>query len=46
MGERRLDSSGSVWELVAGCCDFGNEPSGSVNCGEFFDLLTSHEGHC
>jgi hypothetical protein len=21
---------------VVGCCEHGNEPSGSINCGEFF----------
>jgi len=22
---------------VAGCCEFGNEPSGSIKCWEFLD---------
>ena len=31
-----------VWlmqEQVAGCCECGNEPSGSTKCGEFLDQL-------
>jgi hypothetical protein len=24
---------------VAGCCECGNEPSGSIKCGEFVDWL-------
>jgi hypothetical protein len=24
---------------VAGCCECGNEPSGSVKCGEFLDWM-------
>jgi hypothetical protein len=35
---------------VAGCCECGNEPSGSVKCGKFLelaeDLLASQEGLC
>ena len=30
---------------MAGACDYGNEPSGSIICREFIlaeDLLTSH----
>jgi len=26
-------------DKVAGTCDCGNEPSGSIKCGEFLDLL-------
>ena len=26
-------------ELVAGTCECGNEPSGSIKCGEFIDWL-------
>jgi len=33
----RLDLSGSRWGEVMGICECGNEPSGSVKCGEFFD---------
>jgi hypothetical protein len=32
-----LDQSGSGYEHVAGCCECGNEPSGSIKCGEFLD---------
>jgi hypothetical protein len=35
---------------VAGPCEHGNEPSGSIKCGEFLDklsvLLASQEGLC
>jgi hypothetical protein len=24
---------------VAGCCEYGNEPSGSIKCGKFLDSL-------
>jgi hypothetical protein len=24
---------------VAGCCEYGNEPSSSINCLEFYDSL-------
>jgi len=33
----RLDQAGSGKGQVAGCCDCGNEPSGSIKCGEVFD---------
>jgi len=31
--------TGSIWRRVqvAGICEFGNEPSGSIKCGEFLD---------
>ena len=32
-----LDRSGSGEGQVAGTCECGNEPSGSINCGEFLD---------
>jgi len=32
-----LDLSGSEWGQVAGCCECGNEPAGSIKCGEFLD---------
>jgi len=32
-----LDSSDLGWGQVAGCCEHGNEPSGSIKCGEFLD---------
>jgi hypothetical protein len=25
------------WGQVAGFCEYGNEPSGSIKCGEFLD---------
>jgi hypothetical protein len=35
---------------VTGSCEDGNEPSGSIKCGEFLDylnvLLASEEGLC
>jgi len=34
--------TGSSWLRIGtggGTCDFGNEPSGSINCGEFLDCL-------
>jgi hypothetical protein len=27
-------------------CECGNEPSGSIKCGEFLDYLASQEGLC
>jgi len=32
-----LDCFGPGWGQVAGFCECGNEPSGSIKCGEFFD---------
>ena len=32
-----LDRAGSVLGQLAGTCEFGNEPSGSLKCGEFLD---------
>jgi hypothetical protein len=37
-----LDTSGSGWGPVVGSCEHGNEPSGSVKCGEFLELLSDH----
>jgi len=34
-----LDGAGSGLEKVAGTCESGNEPSGSIKCGEFLDYL-------
>jgi hypothetical protein len=31
---------------VAGSCEYNNEPSGSIKCGEFLDLLASQERLC
>ena len=36
-GGHGLDGSGSGLEQVAGFCKSGNEPSGSIKCGEFLD---------
>jgi hypothetical protein len=32
-----LESLVSGWTQVAGCCEHGDEPSGSIKCGEFYD---------
>jgi hypothetical protein len=32
-----LDRAGSGSGQLAGTCDFGNEPSGSIKCREFLD---------
>ena len=34
-----LDRSGSGQGQVTGTCKGGNEPSGSIKCGEFLDQL-------
>jgi hypothetical protein len=39
IGWYELDSSGSGGGPVMGCCEHGNEPSGSMKGGQFF--LTS-----
>jgi len=31
------EDPGSGWGEVAGSCDCGNEPSGSIKCGDFLD---------
>ena len=35
--ERGLDWSGSGEGQVVGSCEYGNEHSGSIKCGEFLD---------
>jgi hypothetical protein len=40
LGTCGLDSSGSGYGPVAGCCENGNEPSGSIKGGEFLDSLS------
>jgi hypothetical protein len=35
--EYRLDGAGSGWGQLAGSCECGNKPSGSIKCGEFLD---------
>jgi hypothetical protein len=37
VGRCGLDSSGSGWGPVAGSCEEGNEPSGSIEGGEFLE---------
>jgi hypothetical protein len=32
-----LDRSGTGYGQVAGTCEYGNELSGSVKCGDFLD---------
>jgi len=41
MGDIRIHSSGSGEGQMAGCCECGNESSGSVTCGEIHDQLTN-----
>ena len=36
-----LDWAGPGERQVADACECGNEPSGSVKCGEFLDQLAS-----
>jgi hypothetical protein len=36
-GGEGLDISGSGQGQVVGCCECGNEPTGSINCGELLD---------
>ena len=36
-GRYELDTAGSGYGQVAGICECGNEPSGSIKCGEFLD---------
>jgi hypothetical protein len=38
---RKMHSSGSEEGAIAGFCEYGNEPSGSIKCGEFLDQLTN-----
>jgi hypothetical protein len=40
VGRCELDASGSGQGPVAGCCEHGNEPSGSIKGGEFLDSLS------
>jgi hypothetical protein len=37
MGRHGLDLPGSGQGQVAESCECGNEPSGSIKCGEFLD---------
>jgi len=36
-GGHKLYGAGSGWGQMAGCCECGNEPPGSIECGEFLD---------
>ena len=38
-----LDRAGSGYGQVAGTCECGNEPSGSIKCGGFRDWLASYQ---
>ena len=38
-----LDGHGSGQGQVAGCCEHGNEPSGSKKCGKFLDYPRTPE---
>jgi hypothetical protein len=38
----RLNLSDSEWESEVGHCEYGNEPRGSMNCGEFIDNLSEY----
>jgi hypothetical protein len=42
VGRRGLDSSGSRQGPVAGCCEDGNEPAGSIKGEEFLDWLSGY----
>jgi hypothetical protein len=49
IGECGLDSSSSGYGSVTGFCEHGNEPSGSVEGGEYLRYLSAliaHEGLC
>jgi len=37
MWEYELDRNGSKQRQVACTCEYGNETSGSIKCGEFLD---------
>jgi hypothetical protein len=37
VGGHRLDLSGSGQGQVEGCCVYGDDPSGSIKCGEFLE---------
>jgi hypothetical protein len=42
LGLRRLDASGSGYGPVACSCEHGNEPSGSINGGEFLEEVSDY----
>jgi hypothetical protein len=37
-----VEESGSEYGPVAGSCEQGNEPSGSIKGGDFFDNLSDY----
>jgi len=37
-----LDSSGSGWDPLGGCCEHGNEPSGFIKSRDSFDKPSDH----
>ena len=37
LGGHRLNRSGSKYGQVAGSCECGDEPSGSIKCGKFIE---------
>jgi hypothetical protein len=39
MKGRRQNASGSILRQVLSCCEHGNEPSGSIKCGEYLDQV-------
>jgi hypothetical protein len=41
-GSCELDLSGSREEPVAGSCEYGEEPLGSIECSDFFEWLGDH----
>jgi hypothetical protein len=42
-GRCGLDSSDSEYGPVAGTCEHGNKPSGSIKDGEFLDYLIDYQ---
>jgi hypothetical protein len=42
MGGCGLGASETVHGPVVGCCEHGNEPSGSIKCGEFLDQSSEY----
>jgi hypothetical protein len=35
----KMDLREVAWGSWTGCCECGNEPSGSIKCGEFLEYL-------
>jgi hypothetical protein len=38
-----LDSNGSGYDLLPGCCEHGNEPLVSIKARNFFDQLSGYQ---